>query len=146
MNFEINQAPPEVKNWQITEDNFDKLPVKVIEAFKKYAAEHWPEDDAIELGYEELYETVNDAGRREQTVDSCYIFTSYTLDIGEYIFEVGGSEYRKDGGTCPYERNETIYITKKEPVVSDVDKWVAFFEGKTTTELLDALQMTKFPF
>lgn len=54
-----------------------------------------------------------------ETIDHNFIYTTYRLKIGDLYFCVDGSEYRKDGGTCPFEFDDEIYTEsaiKKKPV------------------------------
>ena len=135
--------------YEITEKNFKETPKEILLAIKDYYKEKYNKNYKIS-DYDELFEIISESSSRsiDRTVDSCYITTNYVIDFGNYTFEISGSEYIKDGGTCPFEWDEGIYVTDikaKKEKEDNMKKWSTFFEGKTLNEAYEILKNTSFP-
>lgn len=125
--------------FEITKKNFATI---IPESLKIALKTKW--DDFELTNYNNLFEAVSDSGRWERSLSSCDIDTTVTLIVGDFTLEVSGSEYIKDGGTCPLEWNEGIYVTnnaeakvqKQTEQEKNITDWRNAFRNKTTDEII----------
>jgi hypothetical protein len=98
-----------------------------------------------------------------EEIDYNFVTTYGIIESDNFRFEIGSSQYRKDGRLCNSEIDDFFTITdlrierenekkkklaKKEKANKqkevDKTKWITLFESKTKEELLELLINTKY--
>jgi hypothetical protein len=67
-------------------------------------------DEIFSETFDDIIEYIKECGDSKESLDTYYINTEYSYKIDKYMFIVYGSEYHKDGGTCPEEMSNVITV------------------------------------
>ena len=117
-----------------------------------------------EMDFEEILDLLADhIDDDTEEIDYNFVTTYGIIESDNFRFEIGSSQYRKDGGLCNSEIDDFFTITdlrierenekkkklaKKEKANKqkevDKTKWITLFESKTKEELLELLINTKY--
>lgn len=88
-------------------------------------------DDVLPKTFEEFLESIREIGSSKESLDSDYIYTTYSYSIcdDKYTIEVIGSSYRKDGGICDEKLENYCYLIEENKVVTEsFFDWNSFIE------------------
>jgi len=104
-----------------------------------------------------VYNLYSSSGDREETSDYNYIYHTYQSQINGYLFEVYGSQYRKDQCICEEEFEDRVIVINielereskehKTHIKKEIYalKWKELFKNKTKQEIYEIIKYTKFP-
>lgn len=101
---------------------------------------------------ESLSDLICSMGDENQTSDSDYLYSTYTLESNNWRFEASGSQYKKDGGLCEFELHESVTVTdlkveraaKTEQDEIEQNKWRAFLTTASVEEIFEKVKHFKF--
>lgn len=129
-----------------------KLPKEAHKALKQFCEE---EEFDFPKNISDLEELIRECsfGSRERK-DSNYIYTDYTLKIGNWKFEAYGSSYLKDGGICDEEMSNEISVTnliadkkkKDNDALKNAKKWEVFIKKSSKKEILEKIKSKNIKF
>ncbi len=116
----------------------EKDKIILLDYIKKNLEENGCLEDFKDIKrFDDIVCFIQDFGDFTESVDSNYITKTYFIEVGNKVFNIDSSQYRKDGGLCDTQWSDEIYVTKskkKKSVKKKVVKKVAKKTIKKSTK------------
>lgn len=87
----------------------------LLDYIKKNLEENGYLEDFKDIkNFDDIVCFIQDCGDFTESVDSNYITKTYFIEVGNKVFNIDSSQYRKDGGLCDTQWDNEIYVTKSK--------------------------------